>query len=133
MLHNTHAFFQRAITAMPWYRDLALEQSASYIEPELNVALITRDGGALEWWTDISRTIASFEAFSPRDAEDLAALARRLRADRADPRAGRPSPPLPPAERQALLEKSAAGRRLLGGQPALAAGIRAPGIRASGP
>ena len=25
-LHNTHAFFQRAITAMPWYADLDLER-----------------------------------------------------------------------------------------------------------
>jgi phytoene dehydrogenase-like protein len=25
-LHNTHAFFLRAITAMPWYRDLELER-----------------------------------------------------------------------------------------------------------
>ena len=39
-LHNTHAFFQRAITAMPWYADLELERhGARYIEPELNVAL----------------------------------------------------------------------------------------------
>ena len=45
-LHNTHAFFQRAITAMPWYADLDLERhGARYIEPELNVALLTRDGG----------------------------------------------------------------------------------------
>jgi len=57
-LHNTHAFFQRAITAMPWYADLELEsRGAHYIEPELNVALLTGDGRALEWWTDIERTI----------------------------------------------------------------------------
>ena len=38
-LHNTHAFFQRAITTMPWYADLELERhGAHYIEPELNVA-----------------------------------------------------------------------------------------------
>jgi phytoene dehydrogenase-like protein len=24
-LHNTHAFFHRALTQMPWYRDLELE------------------------------------------------------------------------------------------------------------
>jgi phytoene dehydrogenase-like protein len=114
-LHNTHAFFQRAITAMPWYRDLALEQyGLSYIEPELNVALLTRDGGALEWWTDITRTIASFEAFSCKDAETL----RRWHDDFVPivenillPESR--SPPLPPAERQALLERSAAGRKLL--------------------
>src|SRR3954464_10708381 len=71
-LHNTHAFFQRAITAMPWYHDLDLERhGARYIEPELNVALLTHDDRALAWWTDIARTIASFEEFSPRDAKTL--------------------------------------------------------------
>src|ERR1700752_4627535 len=59
--HNTHSFFHRALTAMPWYADLELQRhGARYIEPELNVALLTRDGHALEWWTDIERTIASF-------------------------------------------------------------------------
>ena len=71
-LHNTHAFFQRAITEMPWYTELELERhGAHYIEPELNVALLTSDGRALEWWTDIERTIASFESFSKRDAERM--------------------------------------------------------------
>ena len=27
-LHNTHAFFQRAITAMPWYAELSLSGTA---------------------------------------------------------------------------------------------------------
>src|SRR5579862_5182794 len=68
-LHNTHAFFQRAITAMPWYRDLDLERhGARYIEPELNVALLTSDGGVLEWWTDFERTARSFEEFDAADA-----------------------------------------------------------------
>src|SRR5436190_13880642 len=71
-LHNTHAFFQRAITAMPWYAELDLERhGARYIEPELNVALLTRAGDALEWWTDIECTVASFARFSVRDAETL--------------------------------------------------------------
>ena len=71
-LHNTHAFFQRAITAMPWYGDLELEgHGARYIEPELNVALLAGDGRALEWWTDPHKTIASFATFSGRDADTL--------------------------------------------------------------
>jgi phytoene dehydrogenase-like protein len=114
-LHNTHAFFQRAITAMPWYEDLALAgHGATYIEPELNVALLTRDGGSLEWWTDIARTIASFRAFSPRDADTLARwheefvpIVRDIIAPESR------SPPLPPDERRNLLERSQAGRRLL--------------------
>jgi phytoene dehydrogenase-like protein len=114
-LHNTHAFFQRAITAMPWYADLELDRhGARYIEPELNVALITSEGRALEWWTDIGKTIASFAQFSRRDADTLARwhdefvpIVQHILAPEAR------SPPLPPAERRALLAKSSAGRRLM--------------------
>jgi phytoene dehydrogenase-like protein len=114
-LHNTHAFFQRSITTMPWYADLELERhGVSYIEPELNVALITRDDRALEWWTDIGRTITSFEHFSRRDAQTLrrwrdefVPIVRKILGPE-----GR-SPPLPLEERRRLLSNSAAGRRLL--------------------
>jgi phytoene dehydrogenase-like protein len=114
-LHNTHAFFQRAITAMPWYADLDLERhGAHYIEPELNVALLTRDGRALEWWTDIDRTVASFAQFSSRDAETLRRWQHEfvpIVRDILVPESR--TIPLPPEERRAALEKSAAGRRLL--------------------
>jgi phytoene dehydrogenase-like protein len=114
-LHNTHAFFLRAVTAMPWYADLELERhGARLIEPELNLALITRDGRALEWWTDIERTIASFADFSQRDADTLrrwhdefVPIVAQILAPEAR------TPPLPPAERRALLERTGAGRRLL--------------------
>ena len=115
-LHNTHAFFQRAITAMPWYADLDLERhGARYIEPELNVALLTRDGRALEWWTDIERTIGSVAEFSRRDADTL----RRWHDEFVPIVQGilgpeNRSPPLPPEQRRELLERTAAGRRLLG-------------------
>jgi len=114
-LHNTHAFFQRAITAMPWYADLELERrGARYIEPELNVALLTRDGGALEWWTDIERTIASFAEFSRRDAETLRRWQHEfvpILRDILVPESR--SVPVPSDKRRAALEKNATGRRLL--------------------
>jgi phytoene dehydrogenase-like protein len=114
-LHNTHAFFQRAITTMPWYTDLDLERhGAHYIEPELNVALLTRDGGLLAWWTDIERTARSFEQFSQRDAATLRRWHHEfvpIVNDILAPEAK--SPPLPPDERRRALERSAAGRRLL--------------------
>lgn len=114
-LHNTHAFFQRAITAMPWYEDLELvRHGASYIEPELNVALLTSDGRALQWWTDFKKTVASFAEFSKRDAETLTRwheefvpVVQNILAHEAK------SPPLHPDERRTLLQKSATGRRLL--------------------
>jgi phytoene dehydrogenase-like protein len=113
--HNTHAFFQRAITAMPWYRDLELErQGARYIEPELNVALLTSDGRVLEWWTDFEKTVRSFESFSARDAaslrrwrDEFVPIVRDILSVEAT------SPPLPPDERRAILGRTAAGRRLL--------------------
>jgi phytoene dehydrogenase-like protein len=114
-LHNTHSFFHRAITYMPWYRELGLERrGARYVEPELNVALVQRDGNVLEWWTDFERTAASFERLSGRDARAL----RRWRDDFVPvlegivaPESRRP--PLPAAERRAALEKTPEGRRLL--------------------
>ena len=114
-LHNTHAFFQRAIAAMPWYADLELERhGARYIEPELNVALLTSDGRALEWWTDIDRTATSFASFSQRDADTLRRWQHEfvpILHDILIPESR--SVPLPPDERQALLGQSAVGRRLL--------------------
>src|SRR5919204_1666599 len=70
--HNTHSFFHRAVTAMPWYRDLELRRhGACYLEPELNVALVLPDGRSLRWWADLDRTADSFAEFSPRDAATL--------------------------------------------------------------
>jgi phytoene dehydrogenase-like protein len=114
-LHNTHAFFQRAITTMPWYADLDLERhGVRFIEPEMNVALLTKDGGMLGWWTDIERTAKSFEQFSGRDADTLrrwhhefVPIVQNILAWEAK------APPLPPDERRRLLEQSTAGRRLL--------------------
>jgi phytoene dehydrogenase-like protein len=114
-LHNTHAFFQRAITAMPWYADLGLERhGARFVEPELNVALLTRDGRALEWWTDITKTIESFARFSQRDAQtlrrwhdDFVPIVQNILGPESR------SPPLPPDERRRLLASSSIGRRLI--------------------
>jgi phytoene dehydrogenase-like protein len=114
-LHNTHAFFQRAITTMPWYADLELERhGARYVEPELNVALLTRDGDALQWWTDIERTAESFARFSRRDAETLrrwqhefVPIARDILLPEYR------TVPLPPEERRTRLSRTAVGRRLL--------------------
>ncbi len=114
-LHNTHSFFQRGITGMPWYRDLELARhGARYVEPELNVAHLLPDGRSLEWWTDLDRTIDSVAAFSPRDAatlrrwvEEFVPIVERILVPEAQ------SPPLPPQRRRELLERSALGRRYL--------------------
>jgi phytoene dehydrogenase-like protein len=113
--HNTHSFFHRAVTALPWYRDLELERhGARYVEPELNVALLLPDGRSLQWWTDLDRTAASFAEFSRRDAaalrrwaEEFQPIVEQILIPEAQ------SPPLPPEQRQQLLSRSALGRRLL--------------------
>jgi len=113
--HNTHSFFHRAVTAMPWYRDLELERhGVRYVEPELNVALVLEDGRSLQWWRDLDRTVDSFNAFSRKDgvalrfwAEEFRPIAENILTVEAQ------APPLPPDVRRELLERSAAGRRLL--------------------
>ena len=114
--HNTHSFYHRALTRMPWYRELELAQhGARYIEPELNVCLLPQRGGeALEWWVDFDRTVESFARFSRRDAETL----KRWRDEFIPivenillPEAQ--STPVPPEERVATLQRSREGRRLL--------------------
>ena len=113
--YNPHSFFHRALTAMPWYRDLELERhGVRYLEPKLNVAMILRDGRALEWWTDLDRTVASCAEFSRRDADALRQFAEEFQPIVEKillPEAQ--SPPLEPTLRRKLLERSALGRRLL--------------------
>ncbi|MDP3069585.1 MAG: NAD(P)/FAD-dependent oxidoreductase [Opitutaceae bacterium] len=113
--HHPHSFFHRAITQMPWFRDLELERHGiRYLQPELNVAMLLRDGRALEWWTDLDRTAASFAEFSQRDAdalrrwtEEFRPIVEKILIPESQ------CPPLEPARRRALLERSALGRRLL--------------------
>lgn len=113
--HNTHSFFHRALTAMPWYRDLELERhGALYIEPDLNVALILRDGRCLEWWTDFNKTVQSFEEFSRKDAAKLREWVERFRpiVERIlTPEAQ--SPPLNPQKRVEILRRTQLGQLLL--------------------
>lgn len=113
--HHPHSFFHRAITRMPWFRDLELERhGVRYLEPELNVAMLLRDGHALEWWTDLERTVASFAQFSRKDADALRRWTEEFRPIVEQiliPEAQ--SPPLEPERRRALLSRSKLGRRLL--------------------
>src|SRR5947199_5309702 len=113
--HNTHSFFHRAVTAMPWYRDLELERhGAVYVEPELQVVFLLPDGRSLEWWLDLDKTIDSFAQFSRRDADALRRWVEELRpiVEQVIVPEVRSSP-LPPARRRELLERSALGRRFL--------------------
>ncbi|MCO6457782.1 MAG: NAD(P)/FAD-dependent oxidoreductase [Pirellulaceae bacterium] len=112
--HNTHSFYHRGLTSLPWYSDLELNWlGAKYLTPPLNVALITRDGRSLEWWTDFDQTVESFQRIDPRDAETLLRWRRRFRpivqhilAPEAQ------APPLPGDERERRLQQTFEGRLL---------------------
>lgn len=114
-LHNTHSFYHRALTQMPWYRDLELERhGAVYLEPELNVALVLKSGEVLEWWRSFERTEESFAQFSQKDAvtlrhwrERFLPIVQKILIPESQ------SPPIPSDRRRALLEGSAEGRLLL--------------------
>jgi len=114
-LHNTHSFFHRGLTQMPWYRDLELERhGAVYLEPELNVALVLRNGEILEWWKSFEKTEESFARFSRKDAvtlrqwrERFLPIVQKILIPESQ------SPPLPSDRRRTLLERSAEGRLLL--------------------
>ncbi len=113
--HNIHSVFHRAITEMPWYRELELARhGARYVEPELNVALVLRSGEALCWWTDFEKTVESFAWFSRRDAaalrrwrDDFVPILERILLPESR------SAPLPPEERRKKLAQTAEGRLLL--------------------
>ena len=113
--HNPHSFFHRAITAMPWFLDLELARhGVRYLEPELNVAMLLRDGRSLEWWTDPEKTERSFAEFSRKDARALRRWVEAFRPIVEEiliPEAQ--NPPLPPARRGRWLQSSKLGRRLL--------------------
>jgi phytoene dehydrogenase-like protein len=114
-LHNTHSFYHRGLQGLPWYHDLQLqEHGAHYLEPELNVALITPSGQTLQWWNHFEKTEKSFAAFSRRDAETLRAWRDEFRPilnQLLIPESQ--SPPLPEEQRQTELKRSSLGRRLL--------------------
>lgn len=114
-LHNTHSFFHRGLTQMPWYRDLELERhGAMYLEPELNVALVLKSGEVLEWWRSFGKTEESFAEFSRKDAVTLRQWRERflpIVQNILIPESQ--SPPVPSERRRTLLEGSAEGRLLL--------------------
>src|SRR5262245_3132644 len=114
-LHNTHSFFHRALTAMPWYSDLELARhGARYVEPELNVDLIPPAGRPLARGPALARTEESVARHSARDAAALRRWAEEFRPIVEQvliPEAQ--SPPLPLQRRRELLQRSAPGRRYL--------------------
>lgn len=117
--HNLHAVFLRGLSAMPWYRDLELEQhGVRTVQPDLNLALIQRGGRSLRWYLDLGKTCASIADFSKKDAQTWRRIAEdygEILEKIVEPELA--SPPLAREQKRALLERSALGRAYLELEP----------------
>jgi phytoene dehydrogenase-like protein len=67
---NLHAIYMLMMDVMPPYDDLDLyAEGCVYLQPEVQVSLLTRDGKALTLYRDLDRSVESIRKFSPKDAE----------------------------------------------------------------
>jgi len=67
---NTHAKLMLMMDVMPPYKDLELESwGCRYLKPDVAASILTRDGKAMTFYSDIEKTAASIARFSPGDAE----------------------------------------------------------------
>jgi phytoene dehydrogenase-like protein len=67
---NLHAIYMMMMDVMPPYDDLDLyAEGCVYLQPEVQVSLLTRDGKALTLYRDLDRSVESIRKFSPKDAE----------------------------------------------------------------
>ena len=67
---NTHAKQMLMMDVMPPYKDLALESwGCRYVQPEVAASILTRDGRAMTFYSDIEKTAQSIARFSSADAQ----------------------------------------------------------------
>jgi len=67
---NTHAKLLLMMDVMPPYTDLSLESwGCRYVQPEVAASILTRDGKAMTFYSDIDKTAKSIARFSKNDAE----------------------------------------------------------------
>lgn len=113
--HNTHAFYHRGITNMPWFKDLDLERHGlEYIGADLYASLISQNGSVIQWWTDFEKTYKSFAALDRDDADTLrkwrdsfVPISRDILSVEAR------TAPIPADVRQRELERTPEGRLLI--------------------
>lgn len=66
---NIHATYMMMMDVMPAYKDLQLDvNGCGYVQPDVPVSLVTREGKALTLYRDTERSARSIERFSARDA-----------------------------------------------------------------
>lgn len=67
---NLHANYMLMLDVAPPYRDLGLEADGCvYVRPEVEAALLKKDGGAVTLYADLNRSVESIGCYSPKDAE----------------------------------------------------------------
>ena len=72
---NLHAIYMLLADWMPAYRDLELDaHGCVFVQPDVPLSLLTRDGDALTLYRDIARSAKSIERFSPKDADTYRAI-----------------------------------------------------------
>jgi phytoene dehydrogenase-like protein len=112
--HNLHSINHFHITETPWFKDLELDERVTYITPRYELGQAHADGSALVLGRNLDESIASIARFSKKDAETFREwnkIAEKITDEIFLPE--RFSEPLPKAERDALLSKTALGRKFL--------------------
>ncbi|MEQ1756184.1 MAG: NAD(P)/FAD-dependent oxidoreductase [Micropepsaceae bacterium] len=67
---NLHANYMLMLDVAPPYRDLGLEEDGCvYIRPEVEAALLKKNGDAITLYSDLERSVESIRRFSKKDAE----------------------------------------------------------------
>jgi phytoene dehydrogenase-like protein len=112
--HNLHSINHFHVTETPWFKDLELDERVTYITPRYELGQAHADGSALVLGRNLDESIANIARFSKKDAETFREwneVAEKITDEIFLPE--RFSEPLPKAERDALLSKTALGRKFL--------------------
>ena len=112
---NLHAIYMMMMDVMPPYKDLELDaEGCVYIQPEAQASLLTSDGKALTLYKDLDRSVESIAKFSARDAHrfrEVYSECKELAYASLIPATY--TLPVPPLDYAVMLDKDAAGRRIL--------------------
>ncbi|MGE0737255.1 MAG: phytoene desaturase family protein [Alphaproteobacteria bacterium] len=112
--HNLHSINHFHISETPWFKDLGLDARVEYLTPEHEFAQPYLDGKCMVLGRNLDATCASIARFSKKDAQtfrDWNAKAEAITQEIFLPE--RFAEPLPAAERNALLQRTQAGRDFL--------------------
>jgi phytoene dehydrogenase-like protein len=112
---NLHATYMMMMDVTPVYEDLDLASyGCTYVQPEVPVSLITKQGTAITLFRDIDRSVKSLERISSKDAvrfREVWTECKRLSDECLIPATY--APPVPPLDYIEMLNKSDVGRSIL--------------------